>query len=174
MLAWCLAASKPLPASLTRDLALLEEDVLRLLNACQQRGRCVIVTNAAKGWVQQSGRRFVPRVVKHLVDQQISVVSAQAAFAASCPSGDPADWKKKAFLRELTGSNINMVSIGDSIFEREAAHFASKQSRVGTTKTVKFVDSPTIEQLRRQLATLTGKIDMICLAEHSFDVDMEL
>eukprot|EP01043_Picozoa_sp_COSAG02_P132536 COSAG02_NODE_70476_length_195_cov_100.937500_1_plen_48_part_01 len=32
-----------------------------------------------------------------------------------------------------------------------AAHFASKQSRVGTTKTVKFVDSPTIEQLRRQL-----------------------
>lgn len=168
------AAAKPLPATLQRDLALLEEDVLRLLTACQQRGRCVIVTNAAKGWVQQSGKRFVPRVVKHLVDQQISVVSAQAAFAASCPSGDPADWKKKAFLRELTGSNINMVSIGDSIFEREAAHFASKQSRVGTTKTVKFVDSPTIEQLRRQLTTLTGKIDMICLAEHSFDVDMEL
>ena len=141
---------------------------------CQERGRCVIVTNAAKGWVQQSGKRFVPRVVKHLVDNQISVVSAQAAFAASCPSGDPADWKKKAFLRELTGTNINMVSIGDSIFEREAAHFASKQSRVGMTKTVKFVDSPTIEQLRRQLTTLTGKIDMICLAEHSFDVDMEL
>ena len=173
------AAAKPLPASLTRDLALLEDNVLTLLAACRERGRCVIVTNAAKGWVQQSGKRFVPRVVKYLQDHKVSVVSAQASFAASCPSGDPADWKKKAFARELTsGTNINMLSVGDSVFEREAAHFCGKnqrkQSRGGLTKTVKFVDSPTIEQLRRQLTTLTEKIDMICLADHSFDVDMDL
>eukprot|EP01052_Picozoa_sp_SAG31_P021861 SAG31_NODE_1711_length_7472_cov_2.107555_5_plen_67_part_00 len=66
------------------------------------------------------------------------------------------------------------MSIGDSIFEREAAHFASKQPNVAATKTVKFIDSPSIEQLRRQLVTVTEKIPMICEVDKSFDVDMEL
>ena len=52
--------------------------------------------DAAKGWVQQSGRRFIPGVVKHISEVGIPVVSAQEAFARSCPSGDPTDWKKKA------------------------------------------------------------------------------
>ena len=39
-------------------------------------------------------------------------------------------WKQKAFLRELTGSNVNLVSIGDSTHEREAAQFAGKQPKV--------------------------------------------
>lgn len=167
-------ATKPLPTTLQRELCALEKDAIRLLEVCQERGRTVIVTNAAKGWVQQSGRRFIPRVVDAIGASGIQVVSAQAAFAHTCPSGDPAEWKKKAFLRELTGKNINLVSVGDSIFEREAAHFASKQSHVETTKTVKFIDSPSIEQLRRQIVTVTEKIPMICEVGRSFDVDMEL
>ena len=119
-------------------------------------------------------QRFVPKVIEHLEAAQIPVISAQAAFARSCPSGDPTDWKKKAFARELTGSNINLVSVGDSIFEREAAHFVSQQSCVDLVKTVKFVDSPTIAMLRRQLSTLTGQIDTIVAAGRSFDVDMKL
>jgi hypothetical protein len=168
-------ASKPLPASLTRELHALEKDVIQLLESCIGRGRTVIVTNAAKGWVQQSGRRFVPRVVEVIAKHNISVVSAQAAYAHTCPSGNPADWKKKAFMRELKGERINLVSIGDSIFEREAAHFvSSKHKNVEATKTVKFIDSPTIAQLRRQLVTATEKLPMVCDAEKSFDVDMEV
>merc|ERR1711865_301144 len=135
---------------MTRELQLLEDDAMTLLNACEDRGQTVIVTNAAKGWVQKSGKRFVPRLLQHIIDHEVPIVSAQADFAASCPSGDPTDWKKKAFLRELTtGSNLNLISIGDSIFEREAAHFAGKQKRVEMVKTVKFVDRPTVEMLRR-------------------------
>ena len=39
---------------------------------------------------------------------------------------------------------------------------------------VKFIDSPSIEQLRRQIVTVTEKIPMICEVGRSFDVDMEL
>ena len=114
-------------------------------------------------------------MVEVIAKHNISVVSAQAAYAHTCPSGDPADWKKKAFMRELKGERINLVSIGDSIFEREAAHFvSSRHKNVEATKTVKFIDSPTIEQLRRQLVTVTEKLPMICGVEKSFDVDMEL
>jgi hypothetical protein len=114
-------------------------------------------------------------VVEVIAKHNISVVSAQAAYAHTCPSGNPADWKKKAFMRELKGERINLVSIGDSIFEREAAHFvSSKHKNVEATKTVKFIDSPTIAQLRRQLVTATEKLPMVCDAEKSFDVDMEV
>ena len=169
-----------LPAGLTRELLALERDGICLLETAVTHGTVVVVTNAAKGWVQQSGRRFIPRVVECLKAHSITVVSAQAAFARSCPSGDPTDWKKKAFMREMAGAqsrsgeNINMISIGDSIFEREATHYASGQLQVQTTKTVKFIDSPTIEQLRRQLVTVTAKMPMICGIERSFDADMEL
>ena len=81
-------ASKSLPASLTRELRALENDVIHLLESCIGQGRIVIVTNAAKGWVQQSGRRFVPRVVEVIAKHNISVVSAQSAFAKTCPSSD--------------------------------------------------------------------------------------
>ena len=171
----CLVAgSKPLPPLLARDLQELESDVINLLSACSERGRTVIITNAAKGWVQASGKRFTPGVVKYIKDNNVRVVSAQAEYAALCPSGDPADWKKKAFLREITGSSINIVSVGDSVFEREAAHFVGKQSRVDATKTVKFVDMPNIEQLRRQICTLTAQLDSIIGEEQSLDIELEL
>ena len=41
-------------------------------------------------------------------------------------------------------------------------------------QTVKFVESPTVEQLRRQMQTLVGKMDMLIRAPQNFDVDMEI
>ena len=173
------ASAIPLPDKLVRGLRLLEADVNELLTACCARGRVVIVTNAAKGWVQQSGKRFVPSIIKHVQENRIPVISAQEAFAASCPSGDPTDWKKKAFLREVTSApgnmaDLNFISIGDSIFERAAAHYVGKRKGVNLTKTVKFIDMPTIDQLRRQLTMLTQRLDLIYRAERSLDVEMDV
>jgi hypothetical protein len=173
------AAATPLPDKLVRGLQLLEHDVNQLIDAVCERGRVVVVTNAAKGWVQQSGRRFIPGVVKHITEVGIQVVSAQEAFARSCPSGDPTDWKKKAFLREVSSgackpADLNFISVGDSIFERAASHYVSKRKGIGITKTVKFIDMPTIDQLRRQLTMLTSRLDLIYLSKHSLDVDMEV
>ena len=74
----------------------------------------------------------------------------------------------------LHGERINLVSIGDSVFEREAAHFVScRHENVAATKTIKFIETPTLAQLRRQICTVTRKLPRICDVEKSFDVDME-
>ena len=74
----------------------------------------------------------------------------------------------------MAGERINLVSIGDSIFEREAAHFVGRRhENVATTKTIKFIEIPTLAQLRRQIETVTRKLPRICDVEKSFDVDME-
>jgi hypothetical protein len=128
----------PLPPKLCRHLQLLARDVIEVLRVARGLSDHVtIVTNAAEGWVQESGRRFVPGVVDRIQEWCIPVVSAQM-YAARCPSGDPTDWKKKAFsklLKKVVSSGpttmrswqpppprqIQLISIGDSEFEREAA-----------------------------------------------------
>jgi hypothetical protein len=170
-------ASKPLPGPLRRELHELGNDVVRLLESCISRGRVVIVTNAVQGWVQQSGRKFMPEVIAAISRHNIQVVSAQSTFAHTCSSGSPADWKKKAFVHmpELKEENINLVSIGDSTFERDATHFVSRvRQNVVAAKTVKFIHSPTIEQLRRQLVMLTDELPIICELAKTFDVDVEI
>ena len=61
-----------------------------------------------------------------------------------------------------------------AIFERVAAHYVGKRKGVNLTKTVKFIDMPTIDQLRRQLTMLTQRLDLIYRAERSLDVEMDL
>eukprot|EP01047_Picozoa_sp_COSAG01_P030954 COSAG01_NODE_2176_length_8220_cov_15.093215_4_plen_539_part_00 len=132
------ARTAPLPPKLCRHLQLLARDVIEVLRVARGLSDHVtIVTNAAQGWVQESGRRFVPSVVDQIQEWCIPVVSAQI-YAARCPSGDPTDWKKKAFsklLKKVVSSGpttmrswqpppprqIQLISIGDSEFEREAA-----------------------------------------------------
>ena len=73
-----------------------------------------------------------------------------------------------------------LLACAASLARREpigsSAHFwnAAASKTMEVTKTVKFIDSPTIEQLRRQLVTVTEKLPMICDVEKSLDVDMEL
>jgi hypothetical protein len=92
-------------------------------------------------------------------------------------AGDPTKWKPAAFgaaveqrradiASEESGGkrpsdasldavSINIVSIGDGIYERVAARVCAEPQDL--VKTIKFVDSPSITQLRRQLR-LTAEI----------------
>ena len=155
-----------------KQLQPLEDDAIKLLKLCSQYGHTVIVTNAAQGWVQQSGRRFVPKIIQYLESTKTPIISAQTKYAHFCPT-DPGVWKKKAFVHLLSERGMTLVSIGDSIFEREAAHYASRQCKTALTKTVKFVDSPTVSQLRMQIGNLTDKMPSIMGHGGSIDVDIE-
>jgi hypothetical protein len=63
---------------------------------------------------------------------------------------------------------------GDSIFEREAAHFVGRRhENVAATKTIKFIQMPTLAQLRQQIGTVIWMLPRFCDVEKSFDVDME-
>jgi len=118
------------------ELSCEVEEFLRL---ALTKGRVVIVTLAKIPWVQLSCDNFFPRIAKVIKENDIRIVYAQEAqFAESklpSPSPDAASqeayWTRKKqlairaevehFYSQYPGQSWkNMISIGDSDFERKA------------------------------------------------------
>lgn len=166
----------PLPADLAGDLTGLAEDVIRLLDTCQQYGTVLLVTNAETGWVELSSERFMPTVITDIRQRGIKVVSARSAYDGPFPNS-PVDWKQVAFVSEVgqlcdTAEPVNLVSIGDSLNERTAAHHVGGKYDSGSIKTVKFVERPDIDQIRRQLSLIASNLGDIATHDGSFDVNL--
>ena len=138
----------------------------------------MIVTNAETGWVEMSGKRFVPRILDAVQRMQLPVISARSTYEARYP-GSPCDWKTAAFIAQVQHAAqascvVDVISIGDSLHEREAAHQVSARFRdsIATVKTVKMVERPTVEQLRRQLSLVATNLRDMVEESHSFDVNL--
>ena len=167
-----------LPAALRSELSELEAIVIHMLEACNACGNVVIVTNAETGWVEMSGKRFVPRILDAVQRMQLPVISARSTYEARYP-GSPCDWKTAAFIAQVQHAAqascvVDVISIGDSLHEREAAHQVSARFRdsIATVKTVKMVERPTVEQLRRQLSLVATNLRDMVEESHSFDVNL--
>jgi len=136
----------------------------------------VIITNAELGWVELSCRKFIPKVLGIL--SNITVVSARSTFEHQFPNA-PDVWKAEAFrikIREYFGDKPidlrkDVLSFGDSIHERKAVHKATSTMGSSTlTKSVKFVERPTIEQLVRQQNLVASCLFEICKKDESLDL----
>lgn len=66
----------------------------------------------------------------------------------------------------------NVLSFGDSIHERDAVHRVAGAMPKTWSKSVKFVERPTIEQLKRQVDLVSSCFDYIC--SHGGDLDLML
>jgi hypothetical protein len=55
----------------------------------------------------------------------------------------------------------NLICIGDSIIEMEAAHILASKFNQSVIKTVKFIEKPRPEELCRQLNLIINKFDSI-------------
>jgi len=94
----------------------------------------------------------------------------------------PRQWKEAAFREELANfyaqsSWKNVVSIGDSVFERDALRHVisgrpTKQRRC-RTKTTKLLDEPTIEELIKQLKVLHDGISLIVQYNGNLDIELD-
>lgn len=144
------------PASVQKLLLTLEQSALKLLMRAKESGQVIIITNAETGWVELSAKKFLPGLVPLL--SELDVFSARSTYESMHPDS-PANWKVEAFHHKITEaiSHLdthdykNIISIGDSIHERHALHrFTSTLSNV-SSKSLKFVERPSTEQLKRQL-----------------------
>ena len=122
-----------------------------------------------------SRQRFLPRVIQTIDELRIPIVSAQVEYGDMCP-GNPGEWKKRAFVEKIAGHSLNLISIGDSNFERIAAKHAgrTKDGHYAHTKTVKFVDSPSLEKLESELHVLADQLDDLCDLQCSADWNLTL
>lgn len=165
-----------LSKTLATDLADLEDTVIKILKEALRYGIVKVITNAEEGWVELSGARFMPRLTRFLQEQCIKVVSARSTYEADFPDS-PSCWKTAAFAAEVDESfpdmeQLNVLVLGDSLSEREAAHNLASRMPTSCVKSVKLVERPNVTQLQRQIALLHGSFRD--LREHygSFDVNL--
>jgi len=155
-----------------RELKELESSVIGLLRLAMSFGEVHIVTNAETGWVQLSAKKFLPGVVPVL--DSVKVVSARSTYETMFPDA-PVKWKFCAFQEKLfsdTKSSKNIISFGDSHVEREAVRAVTRGLPNTKTKSVKFAEKPSMEQLRRQLELVTNCFQYI--HSHEGDLDLQL
>jgi hypothetical protein len=166
------------PKEAQEQLAVLADSVISLLNRAAEFGTCVIITNAETGWVELSCKKFMPRVVPLL--GRFKVLSARSTFEVLFPES-PSDWKVQAFHQEIHAvyagrphtAKRNIISFGDSVHERTAIHKVTAGMGPTTrTKSVKFVERPTVEQLKRQVDLVHHCIEDIC--RHNGCLDLML
>jgi hypothetical protein len=161
--------------SLLDELKLLEQCVTQLLKIAQTFGDVHVVTNAETGWVQLSAKKFIPGVLPLL--SGVTVLSARSTYEPMFPDS-PLKWKYFAFQDKLVGhfsheaQDIfkNNITFGDSHVEREAVRAVTRGFSNINTKSVKFAEKPSMEQLRRQIELITNCFQYI----HSHDGDLDL
>jgi len=160
------------------DLKHFETHVINVLNLAKKSGQVTIVTNAENGWVELSAQKFLPSVAK--IVEKIKVISARSTYEKTYPDS-PLQWKLSVFQEELGKigrENINnnvesVLSFGDSYVEREAILKATKFLDC-KTKSIKFAERPSIEQLKKQLELVANCFDDIVKHEEDLDLCMSL
>lgn len=150
----------------------LEVSVCNVLELAMNCGRVVVITNAETGWVQLSARKFLPGVLPLL--EKVYVLSARSTYEFMFPNA-PLKWKFCAFQESLSElfkykGMKNVISFGDSHVEREAVRAVTRGLENVKTKSVKFAERPSMEQLRRQIELVANSFQYI----HSHDGDLDL
>jgi hypothetical protein len=152
----------------------LEKSVLKILQLASNKADTYIITNAAPGWVEYSTKRFYPQIAGVLKD--INIVSARGEFEKIHP-GDSRQWKIKAFLNMLqnidTSLITNLICLGDSIIEMEAAHVLASNFGQAFIKTIKFRESPKPEELHKQLNLVIDQFDKIFSAIKNLTIKVD-
>ena len=142
----------------------LDETVFNLLSQSITLGETYIVTNAEPGWVEYSSKKFYPKTDLLLQLKKIKIVSARGHFEKMYP-GDNKQWKVQAFLDLLktvdTNLVANLICLGDSTIEMDAAHILASKFSQAYIKTVKFKESPKPNELIKQLKIVSEQFNKI-------------
>lgn len=161
---------------LESQLTELSHSIIAVLSLALQYGPVTVVTNAETGWVQLSAQKFIPLVVPMLA--KLTIISARSTYEPMFP-GSPLKWKYYCFQERITAlapvnskREKNVLSFGDSHVEREAVRACTRGMANTRTKSVKFAERPSMEQLRRQIELVTNCLGYIY--SHEGDLDLQL
>lgn len=194
---------------ITNKLDRCAKRVLELMRLASRYGKMVLVTLARSPWVNDSCNNFYPAVGRLIRDMNVPIVYAQEGMQVEYNKRDMKSteeieefWSKvkgKAIARELESfysqyegqSWKNIISIGDSDFERLGTQLATKDymTQAGIkvdgqtvevdnhvykvrTKTFKMIDQPTVEELTLQVTMLHKWLPLMVQLDNSFDVNL--
>jgi hypothetical protein len=140
----------------------IEEVNTRLLEMAMSFGQTFIVTNALGGWVEQSARDWMPSLVPLL--GKVTVISARSRYQGEYPF-DVQKWKAETFRdirRKLNSKAVtNIVSVGDSEYEMEAAEAMYKELHRARIKLVKILPHSSPVDLLTQLELVASNFERL-------------
>lgn len=176
----CLSLLEQSP-SFAQQLQRIEEEVFRCLIAALRHGYVCIITNSENGWVQLSASLFFPRIVS-LLSKRVKVVSAREVCGDITQT--PLLWKKTTFTKVLKKLNLKLngstnlptrsvVSVGDSWNDRESLICACTVLPSVLSKSVKFLESPSLDRIESELKFLSRQLSGIHKINSSIDVMMQ-
>jgi hypothetical protein len=161
------------PAILAQ-LQTLESAASRLLTKAKVLGHLYIITNAMKGWVEYSSSLWLPNLQPLLAT--IRVISARTEYEQMYPDNYH-EWKKQAFLEMTnlfeTSTITNLVALGDSNIEMDAAKTLANCYTSACIKTIKFRESPRPEELVKQIELVSEKFETICTSAKNMTIRLE-
>ena len=152
----------------------LENIVYNLLQTSINYGDTYIITNASKNWVIYSSFKFFPKVIQ--LFNKIRIISARDAYENEFPN-QTKFWKLAVFMdiANLYNKNLvtNIISIGDSSIENEAASKLSYLFTECYIKTIKFQEEPKPYHLLKQLKLVLKKFNFLHSAVRNISIKIE-
>jgi len=152
---------------------------IRTLRAAKRYGTVILVTNAERGWIELSCRKFMPSLCPLL--ESIKILSARAAHERPGVTL-PSMWKSLAFKDEVESfyENLapdrekNVISFGDAMHERLAVFKVTGDMPNCNTKSFKFMEQPHLEQLRKEHELIYWCLPHIVSHEGTLDLQVQI
>lgn len=146
----------------------LEEAVKKVLERAFQLGAVCIITNSLEGWVKASAEKYFPSLLPLL--ENVYVYSARSRWEYQYPD-KPIIWKYHAFREVMSTHPVpHVLSIGDSLVEREAIRAYNRTIGNGLIKSVKLAELPHLHQLVAQLSLLESEMSNLVWHGNSLDL----
>ena len=162
----------PLSYKLKYDLKCLEQEILNLLYTLKSYGKIYILTNADMKWFIYSCLNFTPDFYKILTN--FTVISALDEWKKDFPDivciddipteSTGTDWKYNS-MKKIMEINKDykdkcIISIGDSIFEKDAAIKLKLIDQYKNYKiiTIKMIEVPDFDIIMLQINSISNNI----------------
>lgn len=143
-------------------IKLLESVILNMFQNISLFGSIVIISNSDRNWINITCKIFMPSLF-NFIQKNVLYLSAKNMYDATYP-GEPILWKAQTMKHVLKKfykkqKNKYVISVGDSIIEYTAIKSVSKMLNINSVITVKFIETPSLNQMRSQLIQLKNDIN---------------
>ena len=160
--------------SIMEKIEKLEKLVKSILLQSIKKGDVYIITNSQLAWIYYSCQRFYPIIYKLL--PKIKLISARDLYEKKYPN-DSKIWKLKTFNDIIKNYSLylptNIICLGDSSDEIDAANDLVSKFPNGYIKAIKFREFPLISDLIKQLTLVINKFEKIYSSCKNITINIE-
>ena len=146
-----------------------------LLESAIQKGTVFIVTNASLSWIVYCCKYYMPKLIPLL--HKIQIFSCRDCYEMNYPNQENI-WKTMAFndILQMEIKNTqqvhSVISIGDSINERNALLSFCKDKSLIIPKSVKLMEKPNIDLLCKELQFIHSQLNYLVTCTSKIDFQL--